>query len=54
MHAFFDEVVRRLDAMGIEWDAWSAEGAPGQFELNLPPSDPVTRRGPDDARPQSS
>jgi glutamine synthetase len=42
LHAYLDEVVRRLDAMGIVWDAWSAEGAPGQFELNFPPSDPVT------------
>jgi glutamine synthetase len=41
MHPFFDDVTRRLDAMGIEWDAWSAEGAPGQFELNLPAADPV-------------
>ena len=42
LHAYLDEVVRRLEQMGIAWDAWSAEGAPGQFELNVPPSDPVT------------
>lgn len=36
MQPFFDEVTRRLDGMSIAWDAWSAEGAPGQFELNLP------------------
>ncbi len=42
MHAFFDELTRRLDGMGIAWDAWSAEAAPGQFEVNLPPADPVT------------
>ena len=41
IHPFFDEVTRRLEKMGIEWDAWSAEGAPGQFELNLPAADPV-------------
>ena len=41
-HGFFDELTRRLDGMGIAWDAWSAEAAPGQFELNLPPADPVT------------
>ena len=42
MHRFFDEVVRRLDVMGVEWDAWSAEAAPGQFEVNLPATDAVT------------
>jgi glutamine synthetase len=42
MHAFFDEATRRLDGMGIAWDAWSAEAAPAQFEVNLPPSDAVT------------
>jgi glutamine synthetase len=41
MHPFFDGVVRRLEGMGIEWDAFSAEGAPGQFELNLPAAGPV-------------
>ena len=50
MHAFFDGVVRRLEGMGIEWDAFSAEGAPGQFELNLPAAGPVDGRRPDDAR----
>jgi glutamine synthetase len=42
MRAFFDEASRRLDGMGIPWDAWSAEAAPAQFEVNLPPSDAVT------------
>ncbi len=42
MHGFFDEVVQRLEAIGISWDAWNAEAAPGQFEFNLPPEDPVT------------
>ena len=42
MHDFLDEVVRRIDALEIPWEAWSAEAAPGQFEINLPASDPVT------------
>jgi glutamine synthetase len=42
MRAFFDEASRRLDDMGIPWDAWSAEAAPAQFEVNLPASDAVT------------
>ncbi|HZT64324.1 MAG TPA: glutamine synthetase family protein [Acidimicrobiales bacterium] len=41
MADFMDEVVRRLDGMGIPWEAWSAEAAPGQFEINLEPADPV-------------
>jgi glutamine synthetase len=32
----------RLDAMGIPWEAFNDEAAPGQFELNLAPADPVT------------
>lgn len=39
MRGFFEDVVRRLDTMGIGWEAWSAEGAPGQFEVNLPAAD---------------
>ena len=42
MRPLLDEVIRRIDAMGIEWEAWSAEAAPGQFELNLAPTDPIT------------
>jgi len=42
MHTFMDEVIRRLDGMAIAWDAWVAEAAPGQFELNFPASDPVS------------
>ena len=42
MAGLMDEVVRRLDGMGIPWEAWSAEAAPGQFEINLEPADPVT------------
>jgi glutamine synthetase len=41
MRGFFDEVTRRLDAMGVAWDAWSAEGAAGQFEVNMPATDPL-------------
>lgn len=39
---FMDEVVRRLEGMGIPWEAWSSEAAPGQFEINIEPADPVT------------
>jgi glutamine synthetase len=39
--AFMDAVVRRLLALGIPWESWSNETAPGQVELNLDPSDPV-------------
>ena len=42
MSGFMDEVVRRLDGIGVPWEAWSAEAAPGQFEINLEPADPVT------------
>jgi glutamine synthetase len=33
---------RRLEQMGIPWEAFNDESAPGQFELNLPPADPLT------------
>jgi glutamine synthetase len=39
---FMDEVVRRLDGLGIPWEAWSDEAAPGQVELNFEPADAVT------------
>ncbi|HEY5173593.1 MAG TPA: glutamine synthetase family protein [Acidimicrobiia bacterium] len=39
---FMDEVVRRLDGLGIPWEAWSDEAAPGQVELNFVPADPVS------------
>jgi len=42
MRPLLDEVVTRLDTMGIAWEAWSAEAAPGQFEINLPALDPVS------------
>jgi glutamine synthetase len=32
----------RLEQMGIPWEAFNDEAAPGQFELNLAPTDPVT------------
>jgi len=38
---FMDEVVRRLDGLGIAWEAWSDEAAPGQVELNFEPADPL-------------
>lgn len=39
---FMDEVVRRLDGLGIPWEAWSDEAAPGQVELNFVPADALT------------
>ena len=39
---FMDEVVRRLDGLGIPWEAWSDEASPGQVELNFVPADPLT------------
>ena len=41
MTRFMDEVVRRLDGLGVPWEAWSAEAAPGQFELNFEPAEPL-------------
>jgi glutamine synthetase len=38
MHA----VTRRLDELGIAWEAWNDEAAIGQIELNLPPASPVS------------
>lgn len=32
-----DEVCRRLEALGVPWEAWNAEAAEGQFELNVEP-----------------
>jgi glutamine synthetase len=40
--AFMETALARLDALGIPWEAFSDEGSPGQFELNLEPADPVT------------
>jgi glutamine synthetase len=39
---FMDEVTRRLNWYGIEWEGWNDENGLGQIELNLVPSDPVT------------
>ena len=39
---FMDEVVRRIDGLGIPWEAWSDEASPGQVELNFVPADPLT------------
>ena len=41
LEQFMDAVLRRLDALGIAWDYWSNETAPGQVEINLAPSPPV-------------
>ena len=35
------EICSRLDGYGVPWEAWNAEAAAGQFELNLMPSDPL-------------
>lgn len=39
---FMNEVVAELDVMGIPWECWSSEAAPGQIELNMTPLDPVS------------
>lgn len=39
---FMDAVMRRLEALGIGWESWSSETAPGQFEINLDRADPLT------------
>jgi glutamine synthetase len=36
-----EAVVTRLDELGITWEAWTDEAAPGQTELNLAPTDPL-------------
>ncbi len=36
-----DAGVARLAELGIGWECWSAETAPGQAEINLAPADPV-------------
>jgi glutamine synthetase len=42
LSVFVDAVVRRLDRLGIPWEYWSSETAPGQVEINLAPADPLT------------
>jgi glutamine synthetase len=39
---FMDALVRRLDELEIPWETWSTETAPGQVEINVTTSDPVT------------
>lgn len=38
---YMQDVVARLDSVGIDWEAWTDEAAPGQTELNLAPTDPL-------------
>ena len=38
---FMSAAMERLAALGIEWDYWSNETAPGQVEINLAPAAPV-------------
>jgi len=38
---YMEAVVARLDSLGIVWEAWTDEAAPGQTELNLAPTDPI-------------
>jgi glutamine synthetase len=39
---FMNEVIKRLEWYGIQWEAWNDENGHGQIELNLVPTDPVT------------
>lgn len=39
---FVDEVLVRLAGLGIPVEGWHDEAAPGQFEFNLDPADPIT------------
>lgn len=39
---YMEAVVARLDELGITWEAWTDEAAPGQTELNLAPTAPLT------------
>ena len=38
---FMKEVTKRLNWMGIKWEAWNDEAGVGQIELNLEPTDPI-------------
>lgn len=40
--AVVDEVLTRLDALGIPVEGWHDEAAPGQLEINFDPADPIT------------
>lgn len=39
---YMEAVVARLDDLGIAWEAWTDEAAPGQTELNIAVTDPLT------------
>jgi len=39
---FWDEAQRRLEVLGLDVEGYHDEAAPGQFELNFEPADPVT------------
>ncbi|MEV6218177.1 glutamine synthetase [Nocardia sp. NPDC051833] len=39
---YMEAVTDRLDELGITWEAWTDEAAPGQTELNIAPADPLT------------
>ena len=39
---FMNEVIKRLEWCGIQWEAWNDENGHGQIELNLVPTDPIT------------
>ncbi len=41
LDAIMTEICSRLDGYGVPWEAWNAEAAAGQIELNLRPSDPL-------------
>ena len=38
---FLHGVARRVDALGVPWEAWSDELSPGQIEFNVAPTAPV-------------
>jgi glutamine synthetase len=40
--AFVEVVLERLDLLGISVEGWHDEAAPGQLEINLAPTDPLT------------
>jgi glutamine synthetase len=39
---YIDVVLSRLEGLGVPIEGWHDEAAPGQFELNLDPADPIT------------
>jgi glutamine synthetase len=39
---YIDEVLSRVTALGIPVEGWHDEAAPGQLEINMPPTDPVS------------